>query len=74
MKISLFDRLFAKRNKKTQENAIDLIKKGCLTLIFGDYSWRIESKPIEGKSNIKLFANNEIIFEGSYGELISKIK
>jgi hypothetical protein len=73
MKISLFDRLFAKR-KKTQEKTTDLIRKGHITLIFGDRSWRIESKPIEGKSNLKLFANNKMIFEGSYGELISRVK
>ena len=60
--------------KKTQENAIDLIRKGHITLIFGDRSWRIESKPIEEKSNLKLFANNKMIFEGSYGELISRVK
>lgn len=44
------------------------------TLIFGVNSWRLESEPIDNKSNLKLFADNELIFNGSYGELISKIK
>lgn len=44
------------------------------TLKFGNNSWRIESKPFNGKSNLKLFADNELIFKGSYGELVSKIK
>ena len=74
MKISLFDRIFTKHNKKAKEDVTGLIEKGCFTVTFGDGSWRIESKPINGKSNLKLFANNEIVFEGSYGELISKLK
>lgn len=44
------------------------------TLTFGTYSWRIESCPINGKSNLKLFSNDELIFEGTYGELINVVK
>ena len=44
------------------------------TLTFGTYSWRIESCPINGKSNLKLFSNGELIFEGTYGELINVVK
>lgn len=41
---------------------------------FGCNEWRIESKPTsEGKSNLKLYAENKLIFEGSYGDLIRKI-
>ena len=44
-----------------------------LTLTFGTNSWRIESQPIDGKSNIKLFAKNKIVFEGTYEQLVSKL-
>jgi len=62
------------RNLKRKENKTCISDDFCLTVTFGDNAWRIESKPIEGKSNIKLFADNKIVFEGSYSELVSKIK
>ena len=43
------------------------------TLTFDTYSWRIESCPINGKSNLKLFSNDELIFEGTYGELVNVV-
>ena len=43
------------------------------TWTFGTYSWRIESCPINGKSNLKLFSNDELIFEGTYGELVNVV-
>lgn len=44
------------------------------TWTFGTYSWRIESCPINGKSNLKLFSNDELIFEGTYSELVRLVK
>ena len=42
---------------------------------FGDDGWRIESRPTnENKSHLILYAENEIIFEGSYGDLIRALK
>ena len=42
---------------------------------FGDDGWRIESRPTnENKSHLMLYANNELIFEGTYGSLIRLIK
>lgn len=51
-----------------------LINDMLITLKFGTDAWRIESEPIEGKSNLRLFANDELIFEGRYEELILKLK
>ena len=51
-----------------------LINDMLITLKFGTDVWRIESEPIEGKSNLKLFANDELVFEGRYEELILKLK
>lgn len=45
-----------------------------LKLTFGSDSWRIESEPVNGKSNLRLFADGNLVFDGTYGELISKIK
>lgn len=52
-----------------------------MTLNFRDPSngsinsgWRIESNPINGISNLRLFANNEVIFEGNYGKLVRSLK
>lgn len=42
---------------------------------FGCNEWRIESEPsiITGISNLELYANDELVFEGSYVDLIKKI-
>ena len=42
---------------------------------FGDDKWRIESEPTENNvSHLKLYADDELVFEGTYGELIRLIK
>ena len=52
-------------------------KKPQMLITFGVPSWRIESRPkyIDGKklSNILLYADNKLVFEGKYKELIDKI-
>ena len=41
---------------------------------FGDDKWRIESEPTKDNiSHLKLYADDELVFEGTYGELIRKI-
>lgn len=43
--------------------------------LFGCEEWRIESKKKEnGLSNLKLFAENKLEFEGRYGDLIKIIR
>ena len=46
-------------------------------MTFGVSSWRIESRPkyINGKkiSNLLLYADNKLVFEGKYKALIDKI-
>ena len=50
-------------------------KKIKSTWTFGDDGWRIDSQPTEeNKSHLMLYANNELIFEGTYGELIRILK
>lgn len=61
-------------NLRRKENKPCISEDFRLIMTFGDNAWRIESKPIDGKSNIKLFADNKLVFEGSYSELVSKIK
>ena len=44
------------------------------TWTFGDEKWRIESEPTKDNiSHLKLYADDELVFEGRYGELIRKI-
>ena len=53
-------------------------KKPEMLITFGTTSWRIESRPkyVDDikKSNILLYADNKLAFEGSYGQLIEKLK
>ena len=45
------------------------------TWTFGDKKWRIESEPTKDNiSHLKLYADDELVFEGRYGELIRLIK
>lgn len=45
------------------------------TWTFGDEKWRIESEPTKDNiSYLKLYADDELVFEGRYGELIRLIK
>ena len=44
------------------------------TWTFGDDGWKIVSNPINGKSNLELYADNELIFSGRYGALAEIIK
>lgn len=60
-----FNRLF---NKKSKDNIT-------YRWFFGCKEWRIESKKKDsGLSNLKLFAEDKLEFEGSYGDLIRLIK
>jgi len=44
------------------------------TWTFGNEKWRIESEPTKDNiSHLKLYADDELVFEGTYGELIRKI-
>ena len=43
------------------------------TWAFGDEKWRIESEPTKDNiSHLKLYVDDELVFEGRYGELIRK--
>jgi hypothetical protein len=45
------------------------------TWTFGDEKWRIVSEPTKDNiSHLKLYADDELVFEGRYGELIKLIK
>lgn len=63
-----------KKHQNESINILDVMFPPILsTWTFGHPGWRIESHPSEGKSNLKLYANDELIFEGTYGDLIRKI-
>ena len=53
-----FKKIFKKEEKKKTVPKI--------TLRFGDDAWRIESQPNGGVSNLSLYANDELIFNGTY--------
>ena len=69
--ISKIKNLFHKDNKSS-------FWKEPLVLTFGNKEWRMEFDPkyINGKkvSNIRLYAANILMFEGSYLELIERVK
>lgn len=70
---------FKKALGLTKENKLSGIfvsaTKPSMTVTFGDNAWRmVLSKGKRGMSHIKAYANNNLVFEGTYGDLVKKIK
>ncbi len=64
------------RKKHIKKETISnyLQRGGTFTITFADNGYRIETrKTQEGVSDLSLFANDECIFKGKYGELVKII-
>ena len=48
--------------------------KPSMTITFGDNAWRMVFTNENGRSLIKAFSNNNLVFKGTYSELVKKLK
>ena len=65
-------------DKLSEDDLIHVLEYGArklksIILRFGDDKWKMVVKTNEKTSDLSLFAEDELVFQGRYGELVEKL-